>query len=113
MGSKVESCLCLELEMEGSFVSGYPERGPTFSCAGEPAEPAIIEDIQAFIEAEVMQTDDKGNKTLAKDDKGAFIREKKRFYLEGELYDHLLERMEEELLQSAADDEPDPDRNRD
>lgn len=32
-----------EIEVEGSYRFGAPESGPTYSCAGEPAEPDEFE----------------------------------------------------------------------
>lgn len=35
----------IEVELTGTFVRGCPERGPTYSCGGTPAEPDMVEDI--------------------------------------------------------------------
>ena len=34
----------INITLTGKFVKGYPERGPTYDCGGEPAEPDTIED---------------------------------------------------------------------
>lgn len=36
----------IALEVEGTYVREVPERGPTYSCGGEPAEPAHFEDVE-------------------------------------------------------------------
>ena len=33
------------VELSGVFQPGYPERGPTYDCGGEPPEPDCVEDI--------------------------------------------------------------------
>ncbi len=35
----------IEVELTGTFVRGCPERGPTYSCGGTPAEPDMVEDV--------------------------------------------------------------------
>ena len=34
------------LRVQGTFVKGYPERGPTFASGGEPGEPDSVEDVE-------------------------------------------------------------------
>jgi hypothetical protein len=34
----------LEIDLSGTYSPGYPARGPSYSCGGEPAEPAGCED---------------------------------------------------------------------
>jgi hypothetical protein len=44
MSSSLTTDICLEVEVEYTCVSkGRPESGPTYSCAGEPAEPPEFE----------------------------------------------------------------------
>ena len=35
----------LAIRVTGTFIRGYPERGPTYDCGGEPAEPDGVEDL--------------------------------------------------------------------
>lgn len=35
----------IEVALTGTYVPGYPERGPTYDCGGTPAEPAMVEDL--------------------------------------------------------------------
>ena len=35
----------VEVRVSGTYLPGYPERGPTYDCGGEPAEPESIEDL--------------------------------------------------------------------
>ncbi len=40
----------VEYVAEFVFCPGQPERGPTYSCAGEPAEPPGVEDVEVYWE---------------------------------------------------------------
>lgn len=37
-----------DVEIRGTYVPGVPERGPSYSHGGLPAEPAYIEDIEVM-----------------------------------------------------------------
>ena len=40
-----ETTLEIQITLTGTFSKGCPERGPTYDCGGEPAEPDAVEDI--------------------------------------------------------------------
>jgi hypothetical protein len=42
---KVEKFGEYEVEFSGTFQPGRPATGPSYSCAGEPAEPAEVDDL--------------------------------------------------------------------
>lgn len=91
---KISTTLELDIELEGTFVQGYPETGPTHSCAGEPGMPNTIEDMAAFAIVKVGK-------------------EEKRIPLPDDLVDALYDDLSDELLKRLEDDEPDPDREYD
>lgn len=45
MPTTASTTLEIEIDLSGTYVRGYPERGPTYDCGGEPAEPDQIEDM--------------------------------------------------------------------
>ena len=48
MTREVQSTITVEIDLTviGKFIPGTPERGPTYDCGGEPAEPDAIEDVE-------------------------------------------------------------------
>lgn len=36
----------VQVDLAGTFMPGHPERGPTYSSGGEPAEPDSMEDVE-------------------------------------------------------------------
>ena len=80
---KVESCFEVELELEGMLSPGMKGRmNMPNGDPGYPDEPTEIEDIEAYITVK-----DKDGKS-------------KKIYLEGELYEALLEEFETALFES-------------
>ena len=40
----------IEVIVRAEYTPGCPERGPTYSCGGQPAEPAEVSDVRVYFE---------------------------------------------------------------
>lgn len=40
----------IKITLCGTYTRARAERGPSYACGGEPAEPASIDDLQVFVE---------------------------------------------------------------
>jgi hypothetical protein len=45
----------IELELSYTYHPAVPEQGPTYDCGGQPAEPALIEDVCATHDGEPFE----------------------------------------------------------
>lgn len=48
----------IELELSYTYHRAVPEQGPTYACGGQPAEPALIEDLYATHDGEPFELSD-------------------------------------------------------